>query len=119
MSASTSSAQTISDTRAEAAPAPSSVTGPSGAVPPRGVAPYRQRAIQQCLFNLLLILGASAALRPLPIESAMLWVEIPLMTAFALAIYPLVRGDLTLGRRQGLVLLAAFVAFMGYELRGL
>ncbi|MFN3842004.1 MAG: calcium/sodium antiporter [Rehaibacterium terrae] len=75
--------------------------------------------VGSCLFNLLLILGASAALRPLPIESSMLWVEIPLMTAFALAIYPLARGDLTLGRRQGLVLLAAFAAFMGYELQGL
>ena len=47
-------------------PALSSVTGPSGAVLPRGVAPYRQRAIQQCQKSEVAQPGsASAKLTPI------------------------------------------------------
>lgn len=75
--------------------------------------------IGSCLFNLLLILGVTASVQPLPVPESLVWMEIPLMTLFAVLLYPLTRGNLTLGRPQAVLLLLGFVAFMTYALRDL
>lgn len=75
--------------------------------------------IGSSLFNILLILGVTASVRPLPVPESLLWIEIPLMTLFALILYPLARGGLTLRRPQGAILLVCFAGFMLYALRDL
>lgn len=75
--------------------------------------------IGSCLFNVLLILGVTASVQPLPVPESLVWVEIPLMTLFVVLLYPLVRGSLVLGRPQAVFLLVAFASFMVYALRDL
>ena len=75
--------------------------------------------IGSCLFNVLLILGVTASVQPLPVPESLVWVEIPLMTLFVVLLYPLVRGSLVLGRPQAMFLLVAFASFMVYALRDL
>ena len=71
--------------------------------------------IGSCLFNILLILGATAMVHPLNVARSLLWVELPAMTAFALALYPLMRGDLTIQRHEGAILLAGFAALLAWQ----
>lgn len=68
------------------------------------------------LFNILLILGATATLHPLPVARSLEYVEIPAMIAFAAVLYPMMRGDLELSRREGGILLAAWLAFLAWQL---
>jgi cation:H+ antiporter len=68
------------------------------------------------LFNLLVVLGGMALLRPLPIPTSLVAFELPAAMAFALALYPLLAGDLRLSRREGGVLLGLFAAWVVYEL---
>ncbi|MEZ5463974.1 MAG: calcium/sodium antiporter [Lysobacteraceae bacterium] len=72
--------------------------------------------VGSCLFNILLILGATASVHPLLVSKSMLWVELPAMIAFSLVLYPMVRGDLAIKRYEGGILFAAFVAFMAWQL---
>lgn len=73
--------------------------------------------VGSCLFNLLLILGVTAALQPLPVAASMIWIDFPLMAGFVVMIYPLALFGLRhrLGRVAGAVLLTAFVAFLAYQ----
>jgi len=68
-----------------------------------------------CLFNLLLIIGVSAAVHPLQVNPGLKGFELPLMLAFTFALYPLMRRRLRLGRREGGLLMIAFAAFLGAE----
>jgi cation:H+ antiporter len=68
------------------------------------------------LFNFLLVLGGMAVIRPLALPASFVTVEVPAAMAFALALYPLLAGDLRLSRRDGGVLLGLFVLWVGYEL---
>lgn len=67
------------------------------------------------LFNILLILGATASLRPLEVEPGVLWVELPVMLGFTVLAYLLMRRFLRLSRASGAVLLTAFVAFTAWQ----
>ena len=71
--------------------------------------------VGSCLFNLLLILGLTAMVHPVNVAPSMLWRELPVMAAFAVVLYPMVRGDLRIGRREGAVLLLAFALFMAWQ----
>lgn len=68
-----------------------------------------------CLFNILLILGATAMLHPLPVALSLEHIEIPAMIAFSAVIYPMLVRDLCIQRREGAVLLAAYLAFLGFQ----
>lgn len=68
-----------------------------------------------CLFNILLILGATAMLHPLPVALSLLHIEIPAMIALSAVIYPMLVRDLCIQRREGAVLLAAYLAFLGFQ----
>ncbi|HET6604583.1 MAG TPA: calcium/sodium antiporter [Xanthomonadaceae bacterium] len=72
--------------------------------------------IGSCLFNVLLILGATALVIPLPVDATMRWVQLPVMLAFALVLYPMVRGDLLISRREGGVLVAGYAVFLAWQL---
>ncbi len=65
------------------------------------------------MFNLLLILGVTAGLHPLPVASSLLWIELPAMVGFSLLLYFMLRRDLKIDRREGVILLLAFVGFLG------
>ena len=68
-----------------------------------------------CLFNILLVLGATALIEPLPVAASLISREIPLMILFAAALYPLAFGDHKIGRFGGILLLGAYAAFIGWQ----
>ena len=69
-----------------------------------------------CLFNLLLVVGGMAAWKPLALPESFLRLELPAAMAFALLLYPVLAGDLRIKRREGALLVLAFVAWLGFEL---
>lgn len=72
--------------------------------------------IGSSLFNLLFVIGVIAAIDPLPMPASFVRLELPAALAFALLLYPLLRGDLRVSRREGAVLLVALLAWIAYEL---
>ncbi|MEO8160093.1 MAG: sodium:calcium antiporter [Arenimonas sp.] len=69
-----------------------------------------------CLFNLLFVVGGMAVLQPLPLPASFVTLELPAAMAFALLLYPILGGDLRVGRREGAVLVLAFLAWLAFEL---
>jgi cation:H+ antiporter len=68
------------------------------------------------LFNLLVILGGMAAYNTLPLPESFVRFELPAALVFALMLYPVLRGDLRVSRKEGGVLLVAFLAWVAFEL---
>lgn len=66
--------------------------------------------------NLLLVIGVMGLLQPLALPASFVRLELPALLAFALVLYPMLRGDLRISRAEGAVLLGAFVAWLGLEL---
>lgn len=71
--------------------------------------------IGSSLFNLTVVLGGMALFRAVPLPPSFLWFELPAALAFALVLYPMLRGDLRISRTEGGVLLVAFLAWVGFE----
>jgi len=72
--------------------------------------------IGSSLFNLLVVVGGMAALRPLALPESFVKLELPAAIAFVLVLYPMLKGDLTISPREGGILLVAFVAWIALEL---
>ncbi|GHA85987.1 calcium/sodium antiporter [Cognatilysobacter bugurensis] len=72
--------------------------------------------IGSSLFNVLVVVGLVAIVDPLPMPRSFVLIELPAALAFALMLYPILRGDLRVSRREGGVLVFAFVLWVGYEL---
>jgi cation:H+ antiporter len=72
--------------------------------------------IGSSLFNLLVVVGGMAALRPLPLPASFVRLELPAAIAFALVLYPMLRGDLRISKSEGVILFAAFLGFVGLQL---
>ena len=68
------------------------------------------------LFNLLVVVGGMAVARPLAIPASFAQFELPAAMAFALLLVPILGGDLRASRREGVVLLAGFAAWLAFEL---
>jgi cation:H+ antiporter len=68
------------------------------------------------VLNLLLILGVTALVHPLPVARSLVLLEIPALIAFTLALYPIMAGDRRIARGEGVALLAAFVALSAFQL---
>ncbi len=66
--------------------------------------------------NLLLVIGAMGLLQPLALPASFVRLELPALLAFALVLYPMLRGDLRISRVEGAILLGAFVAWVGLEI---
>ena len=66
--------------------------------------------------NLLLVIGAMGLLQPLALPASYVRLELPALLAFALVLYPMLRGDLRISRVEGAILLGAFVAWLGLEI---
>ena len=68
------------------------------------------------LFNLLFVIGGMAALDALTMPRSFLRMELPAALAFALMLYPVLRGDLRVSKGEGGLLLVAFAAWVAFEL---
>lgn len=66
--------------------------------------------------NLMLVIGAMGLLQPLALPASFVRLELPALLAFALVLYPMLRGDLRISRVEGAVLLGAFAAWLGLEI---
>jgi len=64
------------------------------------------------IFNILLVLGSVALVRPLNVPRETLFFEFPIMLLFSLALIPMIRGSLTVNRLAGVVLMSGYVAFI-------
>ncbi|MEM1165903.1 MAG: calcium/sodium antiporter [Planctomycetota bacterium] len=67
------------------------------------------------IFNLLLVLGATAALAPLPLPAEGGWIAIAVMGGLSLALWPMTwTGGRTLSRFEGLALLTVYGAYTAW-----
>jgi cation:H+ antiporter len=67
------------------------------------------------LVNALLVVGAGAAAGGLPVAASLVKLELPAMLAFSVALYPMVRGDSTVSRREGAILVLAWLALFAWQ----
>lgn len=72
--------------------------------------------IGSSLFNLLVVLGGMAAFRDLPVPVSLVRLELPTALAFALVLYPMLRSELRISRREGAILVVAFAAWLTWQL---
>lgn len=72
-------------------------------------------ALGGALVNVVLLLAVLAVWRPLPMAHSLRWVEIPALLALALALYPMLRSDCALSRREAVILLLAYIVFLVVE----
>ena len=72
--------------------------------------------IGSSLFNLLVVVGGMAALRPLPLPESFVRLELPAAIAFVLVLYPMLRGDLRVSKVEGAILFVAFLGWIALEL---
>lgn len=68
------------------------------------------------LFNLLVVVGGMAVFRDVPLPNSFVRFEVPAALAFALVLYPMLRGDLRIRKAEGGVLFVAFLAWVAFEL---
>src|SRR5690606_3261981 len=72
--------------------------------------------IGSSLFNLLVVLGGMAAIGgTLAVPASFVRLELPIAFLFALLLVPLLRGNTTVSRGEGALLLAALVAWLVLE----
>lgn len=69
-------------------------------------------AMASSVVTLLLVVGLLALGRPFTLSKSLLYIEIPALIAFALAFFPMLRGDAVVSRREGAVLVLAFVGWV-------
>ena len=68
------------------------------------------------VFNLLVVVGGMAVFRDVPLPNSFVRFEVPAALAFALVLYPMLRGDLRVSKTEGGVLVLAFAAWVAFEL---
>ncbi|HJO56090.1 MAG TPA: hypothetical protein QF423_05405, partial [Candidatus Scalindua sp.] len=64
------------------------------------------------IFNILLVLGSVALVRPLNVDRGTLFFEFPIMLFFSLTLIPMMSGRLTVNRLSGIVLVSGYLAFI-------
>ncbi|MDQ3288226.1 MAG: sodium:calcium antiporter [Pseudomonadota bacterium] len=72
--------------------------------------------IGSSVFNLLVIVGGMAAYNTVPLPASFVRFELPAALVLALMLVPMLRGDMTLNRREGGLLLLAFAGWLLLEL---
>lgn len=77
-------------------------------------------ALAQAMFGalaaVLLVLGCFILIHPLALASSIGRIELPVLFTLVLAVYPMMRSDGELSRREGSVLILAWLAFLGMEI---
>lgn len=64
------------------------------------------------LFNLLMVLGGIALIKPFPLQRELLYRDLPVMTLFSLVLLPLLYYGNKIGRFYGFMLFAAYCTYM-------
>lgn len=67
------------------------------------------------LFNVLLILGLTAAVQPMTVPPSALRAELPVMLGFAILLFAVVANGLRVHRWEGALLLIAYGAFVAWQ----
>lgn len=71
--------------------------------------------IGSCIFNIVLILGVSAVICPIPVDKELLYVIIPALLSIALLLIVFMRTGWRLVRWEGFVFLFLYLAFIVYN----
>jgi len=69
------------------------------------------------IFNILMVIGAVTLIRPLNVSKQTLFFEVPIMILFSLALIPMIRGNLRLGRLEGVLLTLGYFIFILFLFR--
>jgi len=69
------------------------------------------------IFNILMVIGSAALIRPLNVASETLLFELPIMLLFSVALIPMIRGNLRVNRLEGFVLVSGYFAFIFFLFR--
>jgi cation:H+ antiporter len=74
--------------------------------------------VGSCIFNLLLVLGATALIAPggMPVGAGVLGFDLPVMTAVALACLPIFFSEHRIARWEGALFLGYYIAYTAYLL---
>jgi cation:H+ antiporter len=64
------------------------------------------------IFNILMVIGSVALVRPLNVERGTLFFEFPVMLLFSVALIPMIRGSLRVNRLAGCLLTAGYFVFI-------
>jgi cation:H+ antiporter len=72
--------------------------------------------VGSCIFNVLMVLGVTATIAPDPlaVSPSLLAVDLPLMVAAAVACLPILYTGSRVDRREGVLLLAFYAAYLAY-----
>jgi cation:H+ antiporter len=72
--------------------------------------------VGSCIFNILMVLGVTATIAPDPlaVSPSLLAVDLPLMVAAAVACLPILYTGSRVDRREGVLLLAFYAAYLAY-----
>ncbi len=69
------------------------------------------------IFNILMVIGSVALVRPLNVARETLFFEFPVMLLFSVALIPMIRGSLRVNRLEGCLLTAGYFVFIFLLLR--
>jgi cation:H+ antiporter len=72
--------------------------------------------IGSSVFNLLVVVGGMAAFRTVPLPASFVRFEVPAALAFAVVLYPMLRGDLRISKLEGSILVVAYAAWLAFVL---
>jgi len=64
-------------------------------------------------FNLAMVMGSAALIRPFPLPRELLLRDLPVMFGFSLVLIPILHWDGTVRRWHGLLLFGAYIAYLG------
>ncbi len=64
------------------------------------------------IFNILMVIGSVALVRPLNVARETLFFEFPVMILFSLALIPMIRGNLRVNKLEGCLLVAGYFVFI-------
>ena len=65
------------------------------------------------VFNILFILGSSATITPIPVEAALSF-DLIVMMAATLLCFVLAKLNRNMGKKEALIMLLSFIAYMAY-----
>ena len=69
------------------------------------------------IFNILLVIGSVALIKPLTITPETLFFELPVMLLFSIALIPMIRGNLAVNRIEGFLLVSGYLIFIFFLFR--
>jgi cation:H+ antiporter len=67
------------------------------------------------IFNVLLVLGSTALIHPVPVRGSLLWMEIPVMIVLSVMLLFLLKGGRKIGRSRGALLLFIYLVFLFWQ----